>query len=33
VKSAFPTSRKLIEAEPDLNLGSIPELLEHFPAH
>ena len=33
VKSAFPTSWKLVEAEPDLNLGSIAELLEHFPAH
>jgi pyrophosphatase PpaX len=32
VKSAFPTSRKLAESAPDLNLGSIPELLEHFPA-
>lgn len=31
VKSAFPTSRKLVEAAPDLRLESIPELLEHFP--
>jgi HAD superfamily hydrolase (TIGR01549 family) len=30
VKSAFPTSRKLPESEPDLHLQEIPELLEHF---
>jgi HAD superfamily hydrolase (TIGR01509 family) len=30
VKSAFPTSRKLAESAPDLNLGSIPELLAHY---
>jgi pyrophosphatase PpaX len=33
VRSAFPTSRKLAECSPDLNLGSIPELLEHFVDH
>ena len=30
VKSAFPTSRKLADASPDLNLQSISELLNHF---
>jgi HAD superfamily hydrolase (TIGR01509 family) len=33
VKSAFPTSRKLAGSAPDLNLESIPELLEHFRAN
>ncbi len=30
VKSGFPTSRRLAESSPDLNLERIPQLLEHF---